>query len=198
MGKAWHERSPEERRDLQAVFVAIHGAELLLDERSHWDSGQDAGADEAPRRPSFARLHAALHGGEALPADIADALRSDRGFREDFDLLLRRSAVRHLPRAAAAAGHGDVTRREAGGLVLRMVASRAQGGQVYLLVELPEEAAGDGERTTLSRIVVGNAAGEFLKRDLPAAEGGVIRLLMEADDPLARAVGDPATEIFLV
>ena len=198
MGKTWHERSPEERRELEAVFMASHGAELLLDERSHWTSGQDAGADEAPRRPSFARLHAALQGGGPLPADIAESLRSDRGFREDFDLLLRRSALRHLPRAAAAAGHGDLTRRETGGFVLRLVASRARGGQVYLLVELPDEAAGDGERTVLSRIVVGNAAGEYLKRDLPAAEGGVIRLLMEADDPLARAVGNPASEVFLV
>ena len=31
MSKAWNARSPKERREVEAAFVARHGAELLLD-----------------------------------------------------------------------------------------------------------------------------------------------------------------------
>ena len=295
MSKAWSARSAAERKEVEAAFVARHGAELLLDGDAEPPSEAETGTPRARRRLPFAHLHAALAGGGPLPPEVSEVLRTDPGTRDDFALLLERSAWQHLPRAAAAAaaGQGGLERREAGGFVLRVVASRAGRDQVYLLVELPEEVlvgadapegeperepagnrAGDraGDRTsgragaeakpipgpdaglgpdagaapdagsqseagsgleaapapaaTLpepapehrgtparrpgevptsgptktapGRIVVRTAGGEFLKRALPSPEARTIRLVMAADDPLVRAVAEPASEIFLL
>ena len=236
MSKAWSERSAAERQALEAAFVARHGAELLLDVDSQEARERDPGTPRTPRRPPFARLHAAVHSGGPLPADVSEALRADPELREDFGLLLQRSAWQHLPRAAAAAGREALHRREAGGFTLRLVASRAGPDQVYLLIELPEESppgdtdpAPEPERggagghappglkheagpihgprgnaplgptvAVPGQIVVKTAGGEFLKQDLPPPEARTIRLVMAADDTLVRAVGEPASEIFLL
>ena len=291
MSKAWSARSAAERREVEAAFVARHGAELLLDGDAEPPSEAETGTPRARRRLPFAHLHAALAGGGPLPPEVSEVLRTDPEIRDDFALLLERSAWQHLPRAAAAAGRDGLERREAGGFVLRVVASRAGRDQVYLLVELPEEVlvgadapegeperepagdrAGDrvGDRvgaeakpipgpdaglgpdagaapdagsqseagsgsgsgleaapaatlpeparehtgtparrpgevptsgptkTAPGRIVVRTAGGEFLKRALPSPEARTIRLVMAADDPLVRAVAEPASEIFLL
>ena len=230
MSKAWNARSPEERREVEAAFVARHRARLLLDgdaetagasgtrpgeTRAEAGAGEGVGADagaetgtepeagagtragtgtgRGPRVP-FARLYAALHGGGPLPPEVSAALRGDRGLRDDFALLLERCAWQHLPRAAAAAGREDLRRREAGGFVVRLVASRAGDDQVYLLVELPEETRAGAP----GRLVVRTADGEFLKQALPSPEARTIRLVMTADDPLVQAVAEPASEVFLL
>ena len=142
MSKAWSARSAAERERLEAEFVLRHGVDLLLDERAR---DPEPNREESPhrdgpgRRPLFARFHSALHRGGPLPADLAAALDADPALREDFSLLLERCAVLHLPRAAAAAGTGGLDQREAGGCTLRLVASRASDGQVYLLINLPED-----------------------------------------------------------
>ena len=70
----------------------------------------------------------------------------------------------------------------------------------------PDEPRGHGTREgsgTNARfaapvqLVVKTATEEFLKRELPPPEGLTIRLVAGADDPLVRAVGEPASEIFL-
>ena len=246
--KPWSAWTEAEREGLEAAFVARHGAELLLDgdpePPSATGSESPAGTQRGCRRLPFARLHASLHGGGPLPPDVSAALRADPGLRDDFALLVRRSARRRLPRAAAAAGHEGLLRREAGGFVVRLVASRAGRDQVYLLVELPEDAtagaetAGDpgaglsgrkpGEgRAGAGRLGVGvpahdpedgsgpddaphpvspvphqlvvrTAGGEFLKQALPSPGARTIRLVLAEDDQLVRAVGEPASELFLL
>ncbi len=47
-------------------------------------------------------------------------------------------------------------------------------------------------------MVVRTADGEFLKQALPSPEDRTVRLVMEADDPLIRAVAEPASEIYLL
>ena len=150
MSKAWSARSAAERERLEAEFVLRHGVDLLLDDRAH---GPEPNREELPhsdgagRRPPFVRLHGALHHGGPLPADLAAALRADPALRDDFSLLVERSAVLRLPRAAAAAGAGTLDRREGDGCTLRLVASRAGNGQIHLLIDLPE----DGTTPTTSR-----------------------------------------------
>ena len=143
MSKRWSDRSPAERRKLEAAFIGLHGAQLLLDpESTPWsEAGLHAPRRPAQRQGSFARIYAALLGGGPLPADISAALGADPALRDDCDLLLRRSAWRRLPRAAAAAGRDPLERREGDGFVLRLVASRAARDQVYLLIELSGEAS---------------------------------------------------------
>ena len=196
MSKAWSARSEAERKAVEAAFVARHGAGLLLDGDSELPPPADFQPRTEARRLPFGRLYSALRDGGPMPPEVSEALRADPELREDFALLLQRCAWQHLPRAAAAAGHEGLHRREAGGFVLRLVASRADRDQVYLLIELPEEAgaaAGAPER-----IVVKTPAGEFLKRELSTPEARTIRLLIAADDPLAKAVAEPANEVFLL
>ena len=220
MSKRWSARSEAERKELEEAFVARHGAELLLEADAEPPPAMQPVASRAGPRLPFARLYDALRGGGPLPTEVTAALRADPDLREDFALLVRRSARQHLPRAAAAAGREGLLRRAAGGYVVRLVASRAGREQVYLLVELPEAeetaAGGDGAArdpaggapgdrnaraaatSAPGRIVVRTAGGEFLKQALPSPEARTIRLVMAADDPLVRAVGEPASEIFLL
>ena len=181
---------------------------------------------QAGERPPFGTLYRALRSGGPLPEDLDVALAADPALRADFLLLIERCALAHLPRAAAAASAGALERREAGGCTLRFISSRAGDGQVYLLIELPEGGAGaptgghggeksaaDEERessagksadrggtgtTAPGRLIVKTAAGSFLMEDLPPPETRTIRLLMAEDDPVVRAVGEPASEIFLL
>ena len=229
MSKMWSARSTAERERLESEFVLRHGMDLLLDDQGHEGAPQqeDAlGFRGESSRPPFARLYTALHRGRPLPADLAAALNADPELRADFSLLLERSALRHLPRAAAAAGTGALERREAGGCTLRLVPSRAGDAQVYLLIELPEgagspllddseaergavEAEGDmsseqrrddggPETDAPGRLVVKTVAGAFLMEDLPPPEARTIRLVKAVDDPVVRAVGEPASEIYLL
>ena len=177
-------------------------------------------------RPSFARLYGALRSGGPLPKGLSAALGVDPALRADFSLLIERCALAHLPRAAAAASAGALERREAGGCTLRLISSRAGDGQVYLLIELPEGGAGapagghgternaayeehassSEQRTERGgtgtaapgRLIVKTASGAFLMAVLPPPETRTIRLLMAADDPVVQAVGEPASEIFLL
>ena len=181
---------------------------------------------EPDQRPTFVRLYTALRSGGPLPEGLSAALAAEPAFRADFSLLVERCALVHLPRAAAAASAGALERREAGGCTLRLVSSRAGDAQVYLLIELPEggagapagshgakTSAGDEERTLSSgqeagsggtgvaapgRLIVKTAAGAFLTEDLPPPETRTIRLLKAADDPMVRALGEPASEIYLL
>ena len=70
-----------------------------------------------------------------------------------------------------------------------------------------EESSGEGapgssqspsKGGTPAQLVVKTATEEFLKLELPPPEARTIRLVMAADDPLVRAVGEPASEIFLL
>ena len=229
MSRAWSTRSAAERERLESKFVLHHGVDLLLDGQDHHENpGQeeDGSSFEGRPRPSFARLYGALHRGGPLPTDLVAALGADPALRADFSLLIERSALQHLPRAAAAASTGSLERREAGGCTLRLISSRAGDGQVYLLIELPEGDAGSSprdrgparraletERDSASgregesgepeaavpgRLVVKTAAGAFLMEDFPPPETRTIRLVKAADDPVVRAVGEPASEIFLL
>lgn len=177
-------------------------------------------------RPSFARLCHALRSGGPLPEELRAALAAEPALRADLSLFVERCALAHLPRAAAAAGAGALERREAGGCTLRLISSRAGDDQVYLLIELPDGGAdapdaddgatsraameerppssgrGSGGGVTGTpapgRLIVKTAAGEFLMEDLPLPEARTIRLLKAADDPVVRAIGEPASEIFLL
>lgn len=175
MSRPWSARSEAERKRMETAFVARHGAELLLDGDSEPPpaTGDELqlGTPRPGHRLPFARLHASLHGGGSLPPEVSAALRSDPDLRDDFALLVRRSARQHLPRAAAAAGRDGLLRREAGGFVVRIVASRAGHDQVYLLVELPEEAA--GEENVAARPDEGRAgADRFGGEHAPGSAGG--------------------------
>lgn len=192
MSKSWNERGAAERRRLEAAFVLRHGAELLLHHDAEEESPIESGRRATRGRPSLACLYGSLSRPGPLSDEVCDHLAGDPRLREDFALLLRRTARHYVPRAAAAAGRGVLQSRKAGEFRLRIVESRASSEQVYLLVELPDRMDAAPER-----LVVRAATGEFLKRDLPPPESGTVRLVLTADDPLVLALGEPASEVFL-
>ena len=181
MNTSWRTLSGDQRERLQAAFVAWHGADLLLEAE---------GDTRASSPPSFAELFAAATAPGPLPAPIAQALLADPALRADFNLLLKRTARIHVPRAAAAAS-GALQRREAGDYSLRLVPSRAGAGQVYLLIEVPES------QTPPQRLVISNPDGTICKEDLPPPAKRTIRLLKDADDSLIRTFVQPNSELFL-
>ena len=201
MSKAWSARTAAQRKRLEAAFVLRHGIDVLLDEQVERIGTTP---ERAPRplepgeRPAFARLYRALRNGDSLPVGLSAALAADPALRADFSLLLERCAIQHLPRAAAAASADTLARREADGCTVRLVSSRAGDAQVYLLIELPDTDTGESRSTAPGRLVVKTAAGAFLIEELPPPETRTIRLLKAADDPVVQAVGEPASEIFLL
>ena len=181
MSTSWRTLSRDQRERLQSEFVALHGADLLL----------EAERDPAPpSRLPFSELFAAATTPGRLPAATARALLANPRLRADFNLLLKRTARVHVPRAAAAAS-GTLERREADGYSLRLVPSRAGARQVYLLIDVP-----DGQ-TPPRRLVITNPDGTVCKEDLPPPAKRTIRLLKDADDPLTRTFARPDSELFL-
>ena len=181
MSTSWRTLSGDQRERLQAAFVVWHGADMLLE------------ADDQPAvssRPTFGELVAAASAPGPLPAALAQALLSDPALRADFNLLLRRTARVHVPRAAAASS-GALQRRQAGGYSLRLVPSRSGADQVYLLIEVP-----DGHAPP-RLLVVSNPDGTICKEDLPPPTERTIRLLKDANDPLPRTFRQPDSELFL-
>lgn len=181
MSTSWRTLSSDQRERLQAMFVALHGADMLL------EASDDAATYS---QPSFSELVAATRAPGPLPATIAQALLANPALRADFNLLLQRTASVHVPRAAAASS-GALRRREAGGYSLRLVPSRSGAGQVYLLIDVP-----DGHAPP-RRLIVSNPDGTICKEDLPLPTERTIRLLKDADDPLPRAFEQPDSELFL-
>ena len=181
MSTSWRSLGDDGRERLQAAFVAWHGADLLL----------EAEEDAAPSsRPSFTELFAAATTSGPWPAAIAQALLADPALRQDFNLLLKRTACVHVPRAAAAAS-GTLQRREADGYTLRIVPSRAGDQQVYLLIEVPEG------QTPPRQLVISSPDGTICKEELPPPAERIIRLLKDADDALTRTFARPDSELFL-
>ena len=181
MSTSWRSLNDDRRERLQAAFVAWHGADLLL----------EAEEDAVPSsRPSFTELFAAATAPGPMRAPIARALLADPALRADFNLLLKRTARIHVPRAAAAAS-GMLQRREAGDYSLRLIPSRGGDRQVYLLIEVPEG------QTPPTQLVISSSDGTICKEDLPPPAERTIRLLKDADDPLPRTFARPDSELFL-
>ena len=177
---AWSSRDSDERHRLARRFAV----RAFVENATNWDR------EEVTAGIPFPRLYDSVRGTGALGAEIAAALLADSDLRADFDLLLERTARHHLPRAAVASS-GELDRRETGGLVVKLVHSRADPAQVYVLIE----AEGDRDETAL---IVRTPVGKYLKELLPPPDGGTIRLLKSAENPIIKALRDPASEVFLL
>ena len=177
---AWSSRDSDERHRLARRFAV----RAFVENATNWDR------EEVTAGIPFPRLYDSVLGAGALGAEVAAALLEDSDLRADFDLLLERTARYHLPRAAVAST-GELDRRETGGLVINLVRSRANPAQVYVLIEVE----GDRDETVL---IVRTPVGEYLKESLPPPDGGTIRLLKSAEDPIIKALRDPASEVFLL
>ncbi|UUX51239.1 hypothetical protein NUH88_05985 [Nisaea acidiphila] len=108
-----------------------------------------------------------------------------------LEQVARRVAVATFAEVAAASS-GDLAHRTADGFNLRLLASLAEDGPLYLLVDRTE--AGAGAPRLLVCIPV---RGEPVLTPLPEDGDYPLQLLLAPDAPLVEAFRDPDTRFFL-
>ncbi len=139
---------------------------------------------------AFSRLYAYATGSRAEDPGVEAALARDGALRKDFQRLLERAAVYYVPQVAAASS-GRVSVREGAGCRIRLEPSKAEAGQVYVIVELADKAA-----QPMTMFVV-DGDGQTLRLPLPAARDGVIQILAAEGSELVTALGDLKSEVYL-
>lgn len=172
---AW--RNPRDKQVAVELFGALCATDLLTQHR------------DAPAPISFGRLYSFATGADSADdPDLRQALRDNPRLCQDLDRLLESTALCRFPRVAAASS-GAVESREEKGFRITLHPSRAEAGQVYLLIRLQEPIA--------PRTLIVRRGNTYEKHALPEARDGVIQVLTEEGSPLVRAVRDIGTEIFL-
>jgi len=119
------------------------------------------------------------------------ALESDDAFRRNFQQLLDKVSLTRLP-AVAAASSAPLDHREADGWRVDLRASAADPAQVYVIIE-----RSDSTTETPATIMAETASGSLEKVPLPAPDGGVIQILLEADAAIVTALRDVDAVVYL-
>lgn len=127
----------------------------------------------------------------ALPSHWRDGLAQAPVVRDSLRRLFAKAATQHFPRAAAAATPGLLTEREANGWRLRLLPSRAESAQVFLLIDMAPHV------TQAPCRLVASAEGALVVQPLPAPINGVIQLLLEAESELVALLGRTDTEVMV-
>lgn len=175
-----------ERAGMEKAFDAL----LKLDALRHRVDAETA----VPRPVPLSRLYDyASDIRRDNDAWLERALAGDPRLAADLRLLLGQTAIRHLPRAAAASS-GPVRERHGEGCRVRLQPSRAEPGQTYVIIEMIP----GGEPAPAPRAFFVCDAGNNCRRyTLPEARDGIVQLLAEARSDLVRALEDIRTEIYL-
>lgn len=178
--------SGPERQTAEAAFDALLKLEVLR--------RPGAGGERSTRPVSLSRLYDyAVNAGRGDDAEVERALEQSPGLAADLRLLLEKTALRHVPRAAAAAA-GPVRERHGDGCRVRLQPSRAEPGQVYVIIEMaPVAESAEAPRA----LFVCDSENRCQRHALPEPRDGVIQLLAEAQSDLVRALQDIKTEIYL-
>ena len=141
---------------------------------------------------SVAELYAyATDPGHRPRRKFLEALIATPRLRDDLRHLLRNMAVSRLPEVAAASS-GAIRSRDGDGCRIEFRASRADPGQVYVIISLAEAAP-----KVPTTLIVYDPQGRCVKVPLPEVQDGRIQLLVDADSDLARGLQDIATEVYL-
>lgn len=176
----WRDLGPDGEATAEAAFVALETAATLA---------RPAGV--APPAPSVLWAH--LTGAAPLPpATLAAALLAFPASRACLAGLLERAALAVGARVAAAATDAQVTERSGDGFRLRLLPARGAAGQTWIVIAL------DGVELSPSRLTaLRPEGGSPVSVALEPPVDGVVQLLAETDSELVRAVGDPASTVFL-
>ena len=141
-------------------------------------------------RPTFQRLY--LYATGAIDdSEIVHAAREDRRTATTLAALVARFAPFRMPRQAAAAS-GSYNERQGIGWRMRFQRSRADAGQIYVVIEL------DDQRAAPKRLFAVTADDRCETCALPAAREGVIQLLEEEGSALLAALQERSTEVSLL
>lgn len=122
--------------------------------------------------------------------EIAASLKSDPFLAQDLKRLLQQTAMRQLPRVAAAST-ALVPTREGAGCRIRLMPSKADPSQVYVVIEILDSGAAP------PALFVCDAEDRCQRFPLPPAKDGVVQMLVAADSELVKALSDVKTEVFM-
>lgn len=168
----------------EAIFISGQAGRAILRE--------SAAAPSSPR-VGFQALYAfATDPATAMTPPLASALRTDPRMRDDLRRLLTRTGNQTPLMQAAASSAGAFANRSGAGFDMTIRESRADAGQLYLMIRLRDGAA-PPPRTLF---VISDAEG-CRKVALPDADDGVVQLLLDAGSDLAVSLCDPKTDVFL-
>ena len=149
-------------------------------------------APPAKRAVGFSELYAyATNPGIEPSVALTTALSTDEILRANLRRILANTAIGRLPQVAAASS-GAIDSREGDGCRIEIKPSRANAGQIYILITLAENWA-----RTPTALFVYSPEGRGTKVALPDSQDGKIQLLVESDSEVARALRDIATEVYL-
>jgi len=170
-------------------------AETLFDALLKLDVLKRPADEPASRSVPLSRLYEyASQAARGDDAEVEEALGRDPRLSADLRLLLEKTALHYLPRAAAAAGSEPVRERHGEGCRVRLQPSRAEPGQLYVIIEvLPPSAPVDTPRA----LFVCDAENRCRRYLLPEPREGVVQLLAEAHSDLVRALEDTRSEVYL-
>ncbi|MBM3540341.1 MAG: hypothetical protein FJX55_21275 [Alphaproteobacteria bacterium] len=170
------------RQFAERLFDSIHRARVLR---------RAAGDASSRRRVPLARLFDYATGVEHDDdADIGAALASDPFLAQDFKRLLQQTATRQMARVVAASTQLLPT-REGDGFRIRLMPSKADTAQVYVVIEVLDKGASP------SALFTCDSGDRCRRHPLPPAEGGVVQMLLAVDSDLVRALSDVTTEVFM-
>jgi hypothetical protein len=116
------------------------------------------------------------------------ALARDPKLAAAWRRLMQNIALYQAPVAAAAADAGELDRRYGEGWSLRLRDAKGASGQVWVIIALDRP-----DDTPPGWLFAGT-----LRQSLPEAVDGQMQFRIGADAPLAQALRDPATELFLL
>ena len=146
----------------------------------------------AAKPVSFSKLYAYATDPERRPhPELLNALAANPHLRADLRRLLGNTAIVHLPQVAAAST-GAITERDADGCHIEFRASRADAGQVYVIINLEKKTP-----RAPSTLIICDPEGRCVKVALPAARDGRIQLLVDAESDIANSLRDISTEVYL-
>ncbi len=177
---SWSSLGAEGQRRAARRFAEHDAAEHLL-----------ADPEPRPQGPGIADLYAwATDPERSFGRAEREALLRDPALRRGFSLLVSRVASLRVP-AAAAASSGGLDTRSGPGLTVRLIPSRADPAQVYVVLELDRDVAA----TLLLVMRDGFPAARLA---LPRAVDGHVQVIAADDSPVVEALRDPTTELLLV
>ena len=143
--------------------------------------------------PSPSALWAHVTGAvEIAPAALAAALLADPSLRETLAGMLARAALAVGPAVAAAATGALVSERAGDGFRLRLLPSRADSDQTWIMIAL------DRPNAAPTRLTVLPPAGSPATVALDPPVDGTVQLSAATDSLLVRVLADPAARVFLL
>jgi hypothetical protein len=126
-----------------------------------------------------------------IPFELQQAIRRDKKLQQAFYHLLEKCANYYLPNVAAASS-GEITERETGNFRLRLLPSKVEPTQLYLIIELLADNI-----TPPQSLFLYDESGDCQKHILPPPQDDKIQLLIQSDSELAMAIRKHNSEIFL-